>query len=149
MIRISSFAQKEGFYYEKCIDWKTLKSFWNDKNLKLAVPFYDSFLHLNTLESHLHVPNFSWTKPVFFVEDNDLPFDYLIKNRVDEYTKANNYETVRAQSIYYPDAQDFISYLTIRAINSRSSLDKPELPHMSSQTFNFNRWLKLNNESST
>lgn len=143
LIRLSSECNKRGFYYKGRLDFKTLKNHWNDKNLKLAVPFYDSFLHLNTLESHLHVPDF-FVKPTFFVEDNDLPFDYLVKNRVDEYCAANNYETVRAQTVLYPKREDFISYLTIRAINSRSSLEKPNLDHMGSDSFSFERFMELN-----
>jgi len=144
LIKISSWASKDGFYYEKCIDFKILKSLWNENNLRLAVPFYDSFLHLNTLESYIHVPDFSFTKPVFLVEENDLPIDYLIKKRVETYVLANGYEVVSAQSVFYAQKDDFISYMTFRCINNLSTLEKPELDGFCSDTFSFERWKKLN-----
>ena len=144
LIKISSKACTDGFYYRPRLDFDKLKELWDEESLSLAVPFYDSFLHLNTLESHLHVPNLSFAKPVFLTEDNDLPFDFLIKRRIDEYTKANGYEQVRSQSIFYPDAEDFIAYMTFRCINERTTLDKPNLSHLSSDTFSFNRFLKIN-----
>jgi DNA polymerase III alpha subunit len=144
LIKISSWASKEGFYYEKCIDWKTLKLFWSDENLLLCVPFYDSFLHLNSLENHLHTPDFNFTKPIFFIEDNDLPFDYLIKNRVEEYTKANNYDSILCQTILYPKKEDFIAWLTFKAIGNRSTLEKPDLSHCGSDMFSSEHWEKLN-----
>lgn len=147
LIRISTALNITGFYYRGRIDFKTLKKYWNDKNLSLAVPFYDSFLHLNTLESHLHVPDFSFARPTFFIEDNNLPFDYLIEKRVREYATVNKYETLPAQSIFYYDRQDFISYLCLRCINNRSSLERPELNGMSSDSFNFLRWKELNSVS--
>jgi len=65
LIKISSLAAKQGFYYEPKIDFKNIKSLWS-ANLQLAVPFYDSFLHRNVLECGACVPDFSFTDPIFF-----------------------------------------------------------------------------------
>lgn len=146
--KIWSFAAKDGFYYTPCIDFKTLKKFWT-KDLKLAIPFYDSFLYLNAFNGHQHVPDLDFCTPTLFIENNDLPFDDALKNKVLEYAKVNNLPTLPAQSIYYKTKDDFMAYMSFRCIHSRgtnkkSTLDKPELSHMGSDTFSFERWQTLN-----
>jgi len=49
LIRIFSLAARDGFYYEPRIDYKNLKKEWNNKDLSMAIPFYDSYLFKNTL----------------------------------------------------------------------------------------------------
>jgi DNA polymerase III alpha subunit len=144
LIKISSFAAKEGFYYEPNIDWKNLKRLWT-ANLKLAIPFYDSFLFKNTLNNCLCVPDFSFTKPIFFIEENGVPFDGVIRKKVQEYCSNNKYEVQPAKSIYYYKNADFKAYLTFRCINNRSLLEKPELEFMCSDKFSFEEWEKQNN----
>ena len=148
LIKIWSFAAKEGFYYYPSLDWKNLKRMWTD-NLILSVPFYDSFLHLNTLESHIHVPDFSFYRPIFFTEKNGLPFDYIIQNKVNVFCETNGLDVVSAQSIYYYSPNDFEAYLTFRCIHSRgggkkTTCERPELNHMCSDEFNFLKWWNLN-----
>lgn len=137
LINIYTIAAKNGFYYEPRIDFKTLKNFWDDKDLILCVPFYDSFIFNNTLKSFICVPNLDFTKPILFIENNNLPFDNLIKEKVLLYSKANNLETLNVKSIYYKTKKDFKSYLTFRCINNRTILNKPELEHMTSNSFCF------------
>ncbi|HIL27254.1 MAG TPA: PHP domain-containing protein, partial [Nitrospinaceae bacterium] len=48
LIKISSVASCDGFYYQPRTDLKTVAKYWNDKDLQLCVPFYDSFLFNNT-----------------------------------------------------------------------------------------------------
>lgn len=141
LIKISTFASRRGFYYYPRIDYKTLKSFWNDKDLKLAIPFYDSYVFNNTLYSNLCVPELDFTEPVYFLEDNDLPFDELVTKKVNNLSK----NTQKTQSIYYKNKKDFKAYLTYKCINNRSSLDKPELDHMTSNEFCVESWKEKNN----
>lgn len=148
LLKIWSVAAREGFYYHSNIDFKTLKKLWN-KNLTLAVPFYDSFLFMNSLEGHIHVPELDGFNPVFFKESNSLPFDDLIATKVDDYCKKNGHETIPAQSIFYKSAVDFLAYMTFRCIHNRgftqkTTIDKPELNHMGSDEFNFDKWLAQN-----
>lgn len=110
----------------------------------LAVPFYDSFLYLNRFEGHTHVPDFGFTNPTFFLEDNELPFDDILKDRVLDFCIKNAFNTLDTQSIFYYEPKDFKAYLTFRCIHSRgsskkSTCERPELNHMSSDTFNFTR----------
>ena len=137
LIKIFSTAAKDGFYYEPRIDFKTLKLLWNDKNLILCIPFYDSFIFNNTLKGTVCVPDLEFTKPILFIENNGLPFDHIIKNKVLAYAKANKLEVLNTKSIYYKDNKDFKAYLTFRCINNRTTLNKPELPHMTSNRFSF------------
>ena len=79
LIKISTSASRKGFYYQPRIDFKTLKDFWDDDVLLLAVPFYDSFLFNNSLTSSVCIPEFTFTKPTFFLEENSLPFEQIVK----------------------------------------------------------------------
>lgn len=143
LIKIWSFAAKEGFYYNPVCDFVNLKRLWND-NLILCVPFYDSFLHLNSFEGNIHVPVFSGMQPIFFLEENALPFDPHLRVKVLDYCAKNGYETVEAQSIYYKSKSDFVAWLTFKSIHSRTTIEKPEANHCSSDTFCYDRWLEGN-----
>jgi len=134
LVKISSLACSDGFYYYPRIDFKILASLWDRENLILGVPFYDSFIFKNNLTYSICVPDFSFCQPIFFLEDNNLPFDPVIKNRVEEYAKAQ-YEIFNSQSIYYENKEDFLAYITFRCISQRTTLNKPELDHCSSNEF--------------
>tara|TARA_Y100000593_G_C4227876_1_gene295405 strand:- start:163 stop:921 length:759 start_codon:yes stop_codon:yes gene_type:complete len=140
LIKIFSLASRDGFYYEPRIDYKNLKKLWDNKELSLAIPFYDSYLFKNTLYSNVCVPEFDFTKATYFVEDNDLPFDEIIKNKVINEAKAEEAEVQKAQSIFYKLKKDFKAYLTFRCINNRSTLEKPEIEHMTSNEFCVESW---------
>jgi DNA polymerase-3 subunit alpha len=139
LTRLYSKASKEGFYYEPRLDYKTLSENWTN-DLLLCIPFYDSFIYNNTLRNFICVPNFSFTKPIVFIEDNDLPFDIIVKNKMLNFIKENNLEVFAVKSIYYKTKKDFKSYLTFRCINNRTTLNKPEIEHMSSDSFSFEEW---------
>lgn len=141
LIKIYTISAKDGFYYEPRIDYDNLKNIWDD-NLLLCIPFYDSFIFNNTLKNSICVPQFIFTKPIFFIENNDLPFDELIKAKVISFVKNNNLESLNVKSIYYNSRKDFKAYLTFRCINNRSILNKPELEHMSSSEFCFESFLE-------
>lgn len=149
LIKIWSTAAKDGFYYSPNIDFKTLKTLWNE-NVMLAVPFYDSFLYLNTFCSHVHVPEIDALKPVtFFLENNELPFDDMLEQKVREYCQKNGHETLPAQSIYYKSPDDYLAYVAFKCLHNRghsqkATLERPELDHMNSDTFNFDGWLGKN-----
>ena len=77
----------------------------------------------------------------FFIENNRLPFDHLLLKRVQEFTEeGQKYPMVNTQSIYYKNKKDFKAYLTFRAINKRTTLGKPNLEYMGSDTFCFEKW---------
>lgn len=140
LIKIFSIAAKNGFYYEPRIDYKTLKSLWDDKDLLLCVPFYDSFIYNNVLRNALCAPQIDFCSPIFLIEDNNIPFDFLIRKKVIDYCEKNNNKIVNAKSIFYKLKSDFKSYLTFRCINARTHLNKPEIEHMTSNNFSFESW---------
>ena len=146
LIKIFSLAAKEGFYYEPRIDFNNLRQFWDEKDLTLCVPFYDSYVHKNTLHYNTCVPSFDFCNPVFFMEDNNVPFDFLIKKSIEKIANKNNgsgdiHEVINTQTIYYDKTEDFKAYLTFRCIDNRSSLEKPNIDHMCSNEFSFDSWL--------
>ncbi len=139
LIKIYTFAAKDGFYYEPRIDFESLKSFWSEKDLTLVIPFYDSFLHQNSLRGSLCVPDFSFCTPRFLQEENDIPFNFLINKHLKNYCQ-DKYEILKSKSIYYKNKIDFKAYLTFRCINKRTTLNKPNLEHMTSNEFSLESW---------
>lgn len=144
-VQIISRAQVEGFYYIPRIDYALLKELWH-QGLNISINFYDSFIHKNTLSFGKCLPDFP-VKPTFFIEDNNLPFDSILKEKVLEYCVAENCEVIEAKSIFYYKYEDFEPYMVFRCLEERSNLDKPELGAMSSNTFCFEDYLNKKNES--
>ena len=122
------------------LTFQDLKSHWSN-NMLMAIPFYDSFLHNNNFSFSEFVPDFSFTKPLFFIENNKLPFDHLLRGVVEEYCAAHEYPTEEAKSIYYKKRKDFAAYQTFKIICNRSfnarksDLTRPNLDHCGSQEF--------------
>ena len=143
LTKLYSIAAKEGFYYEPRLDYETISKNWSE-DLILCIPFYDSFIFNNTLKNSLCIPQFDFTKPIFFIEDNDLPFDSLVKQKALSFAEKNDLKIYKAQSIFYKERKDFKAYLTFRCINNRSVLNKPNLDHMSSNEFCFESIHKRN-----
>jgi DNA polymerase III alpha subunit len=145
LIKIYSISSKIGFYYQPRIDYKTLRENWSN-DLILIIPFYDSFIYNNTLRNYICVPQIDFTKPYLFIEDNDLPFDGIIKEKIKTFAKENSLDILNVKSIFYNRKKDFKTYLTFRCINNRSALNKPEIEHMTSNEFCFESFLSSNKE---
>jgi len=141
LIKIYTKAAQSGFYYVPRTDYKQLKENWNKNDLYMVVPFYDSFLHLNSLHGCMCMPDFSFCDPLFAVEDNDIPFNSLIRKRVEEFCAQN--KCINIKSVYYNKREDFKAFLTFRCINNRSTLDKPNLDHMTSNEFCLEDWKEV------
>jgi DNA polymerase III alpha subunit len=139
LIKIFTSAAQKGFYYTPRTDYKTLASFWDKRDLTLMVPFYDSFLYKNALCGSVCVPDFKFADPVFAEEENDIPFNYLIQKHLDRFV-GDKYEKVKAKSVFYSRKEDFKAYLTFRCINNRSTLERPNLDHMTSNEFCLESW---------
>jgi DNA polymerase III alpha subunit len=129
-------------YYHFRGSWTILKEMWT-KNLLLTIPFFDSFLHRNTLNyGSSIVPDFP-SKPILFEEVNSgLPFDSLVKESLDNFAK-DGYEILKTKTIYYPDYGDIKAYTVFRAIREKSSFHKPQLDHFGSSNFCFADYIKL------
>ncbi len=141
LIKMYAAANQSGFYYEPRLDFKTLKEHWDDQDLSLVIPFYDSFIHQNHFNGRICMPEFGDIKPTFFVEDNDLIPDDQLRKRVQEYA-GEKFEIIETKSIYYKARKDFLAYMTFRCITSRTALDKPELNGMTSPEFCLESYLE-------
>lgn len=129
---------------QNATDSNHLDKMWDDNHLKLAIPFYDSFIYNNTMQFKNCIPHFSFTKPTFFIESNGLPFDELIKSKVLAYASKNNCPTEKAKSIYYKRKKDVSALQTYKCICGRTfgnkTLSKPNLDHFGSDEFCFESW---------
>lgn len=136
--------------YEGVIPLNVLKNFWNEENLYLAVPFYDSFIFMNNMHFCSCIPDFSFCNPIFLVEDNQLPFDNFIKSKVVEYCENFNYQFIDAKSVYYEKRSDFSAYQTYKSICAKKNgkqrtLSVPNFDHLASPEFCYESY--LNHES--
>ena len=129
------------------IDIRKLKEVWNEESLKLAIPFYDSFIFNNTMSFANCVPSFNFTKPTLFIESNQLPFDDMIKERVERFASQKNLDTEKVKTIYYKNREDFEAFQTYKCICNRTgwggravSIQKPNLEHCGSREFCLESW---------
>jgi DNA polymerase III alpha subunit len=130
-------------------DYKTLKEFWNEDHLMLAVPFYDSFLYFNSFYFANCVPDFSFCKPKFFIENNNLPTDLILSKLVRKYCKDNSFEYNLSKSIYYNKKSDLEAFQTYKCICNRNfgrkkSLSNPGFDGLGSREFCFESYLEHN-----
>lgn len=129
------------------IEMKNLSSLWEEDSLMLAIPFYDSFIFNNIMSFSNCAPVLNFTKPVFFLENNALPFDQIISNNVEKFCREKGFETQQTKTIYYKNREDFEAFQTYKCICSRGgwsgksvSLQKPNLDHCGSKEFCVESW---------
>jgi hypothetical protein len=67
------------------------------EDLKIAIPFYDSYIHRNIHNFGSHELDLEGLNPVFFEENNNHPFDILIKRAIVDM----GIKTTPVKSIYY------------------------------------------------
>lgn len=122
------------------IDYKTLKEDFNSDDLVLVVPFYDSYIFNNLLKFSNCVPDFPDTKIFYCIEDNLLPFDSVVKSRIEKIAPKDS--IINCKSIYYKNRKDFEAFMTYKLIcgrqgfsNSKMSINVPNLDHMGSKEF--------------
>lgn len=141
----AAFVSHGGF-----IDFDMIKDMWKESDLKLCIPFYDSFLFRNLFTFDNFVPNISFTVPTFFVESNAVPFDGPLRERVESFSKESNFPTQEVQSIYYKNKEDLDAFTTYKLICSRKNfggaplLEKPNFDHFSSDQFCWESYLEKN-----
>ncbi len=117
-----------------------LKKYWTE-NLKLAIPFYDSYLFRNTMYDTSCLPEFGGIDHSYFCEQNDLPFDNLIASKITG-------KKILTKSIFYEKREDFVKWLTYRcALNfsnkgKNRTLESPMFDHCHSKEFCFESFLE-------
>lgn len=147
LVKLYTIASTEFAHNGKAmVDLNFLKKEWRD-DFFLAIPFYDSFIHRNVLEKGRCIFNKITDNIVALIEENDMPFDYLIKKNIEKYCESNNIETLKCKSIYYKNRKDFNAFTIYKCMNrktfgSGNSLDKPNIDHFSSEEFCFESFLE-------
>jgi DNA polymerase III alpha subunit len=126
------------------LDFKIINEVWDKDSLKMSIPFYDSFVFNNALKFSNCIPDFSNISPDFFIEENGLPFDSIVKGNVLSFCDDGGFNIFNSKSIYYNKREDFDAYTTYKCICNRkyflSSLDKPNFDHLGSREFSLQSW---------
>jgi len=126
------------------IDYNSFMEFWDEEALSFVVPFYDSFIYENNFKLKRCLPNIKDLNPVFWVENNELPFDHLLLKKVNEYV-AGKYKLANVKTILYKNQEDVEALQTYKILSNRSfgggSLSKPNLDHFGSDKFCFESYL--------
>lgn len=147
LIKISTLASVNHFKKYPRLDYNVLHENWSDDDLFLAVPFYDSFIHRNNFGFSAAIPDLRQIKPIVFLEDNDLPFDELLREYAVEYAKNGNLETQETKSIYYKERKDFDAFTVFKCMNRKfgkqKSFEAPNLDHFGSEEFCFESWKEI------
>lgn len=136
LTRIYSLANQESGGF---VDCAFLEANWSP-DLMLCIPFYDSFIYNNNFKGMQCLPIFPFTDVTLFVEDNDLPFDQFILEKVSKWAQNFNATIQKTKSIYYKDRKDFDAWQTYKCLCNRSfgkqqSLSNPNLEHCGSDSF--------------
>lgn len=141
LIKLYSQSEKNGFLVKDDLE-KLLT-----KNLILAIPFYDSFIHLNAMTFAKFSDYLLKFNPTFFVEDNTLPFDHIIRRSVKDIC-GDKYPILEAKTVCYYKKADIDAFLTYKCICNRSfskrSLAKPNFEHFSSDEFSWESFKEKN-----
>ena len=133
-------AEKENFYYTPRGDWKILQKYWTN-NLKLVIGPYNSFLERNLLDNGNCVPEFGKIKPLFMFSKMELPFDEILINKIQEFSKSNNFECMECHPIYYYKNSHFKFYQNLRCISNRAKFNAPDIDYLCSDRFSFESYL--------
>ena len=128
------------------VDFAFLNSVWND-SVELIIPFYDSFIFNNNFHLRKCVPDFTKITPTFWVEENDLPFDELLKEKVIAFSTRIDRPAKKVKSIFYKNKRDVEALQTYKIICNRNfgrpaTLSSPNLNHFGSNEFCFESYLE-------
>lgn len=132
---------------------KMIVSPWESyKNIKFVVPFYDSFLYNNIFYFTNCMPNLP-EGTVFLIEQNMLPFDHIMEDKVIDYCKRYNMKTMYAKSIFYETRDEIEAFQTYKILCNRkpgrsSCLSRPNLKNFGSKEFCIESWKEKNGRTS-
>lgn len=106
------------------------------KNLKVCVPFYDSYIFNNLFYFGLSHIDIKHLDPVYFIEDNNHPFDFQIKSIID----GLGVKTETVKTILHHNKDEFAALQMYKATCNRSggrppTFQSPNLNHFCSDEF--------------
>lgn len=133
---------RDTFLGKPYTDCGVLRELWTE-NLLLGIPFYDSYLFNNNFTFGNCVPEFDFTKPIYFIENNGLPFD----ENLGDIIRGVSDNWVNAKTILYNKREDFVAWQTYKCVTSpfrgrARTLERPELPHCCSDEFCLESYLE-------
>ena len=106
------------------------------KDVRVAVPFYDSYIYNNIFHFGLSHLGLKGLNPIFFIEDNNHPFDFQIRSVIE----GLDVETQMVKTILHHNKDDFDAFQMYKASCSRSqgrapTFQRPNLDHFCSDDF--------------
>jgi hypothetical protein len=106
------------------------------KDVKVAVPFYDSYIYNNLFHFGLSHLGLKGLDPIFFIEDNNHPFDFQIRSVIE----GLDVEAKMVKTILHHNKDDFEAFQMYKASCSRSqgrapTFQRPNLDHFCSDDF--------------
>jgi DNA polymerase III alpha subunit len=118
-------------------------------NFDILIPFYSSFIARNLLNyKHRALSKFNnEIKPLLLTQNQELPFDNLIKNQINDFVKSNDWPTQEAHWVRYYREEDIKRFMALNLITQkqtgaeRATFEKPELKHFISDQFSFESYL--------
>lgn len=137
-------ASAENFYYKARFDFNQLNPLWT-KNLRLALPFFDSAIARNTLGHGVNIiPNFPEAPLLLREQNSQIPYANTVNRALDRYNVAKDHEEITCKTIYYDKYSDFDAYTVYRCIHNRgATFDDPKMSYFCSPTFSFEDYLSL------
>jgi DNA polymerase III alpha subunit len=117
-------------------------------DIHVAIPFYDSYIWNNWHKFSTCVPDFlnQIGGHTYFWEDNELPFDRHMKDRVSTFcSDGKRVQMVKTKSIYYKNRDDYNAWVTYKIACNRNmgkfqTLSSPDLSYCGSKEFCFESW---------
>jgi len=115
------------------------------EDIKIGVPFYDSYIYNNIFHFGLCDLNLGKYDHFYIEEENSHPFDFQIKS----YLERLKVKTQKAKTIYYRNREDFDAFQMYKAVCFRRqgrtpTYSKPNLNDFCSDDFCFESYLEKN-----
>jgi hypothetical protein len=112
-------------------------------DVKIGVPFYDSYLYNNIFHFGLCDLNLDKHDHFYIEEENSHPFDSQIKS----YFEKLKVKTQKAKTIYYRNREDFDAFQMYKAVCARKqgrtpTYSNPNLNDFCSNDFCFESYLE-------
>lgn len=115
-------------------------------DIKVAVPFYDSYIYNNLFHFGMSNLNLDNLDHVYFLEDNKHPFDFQLRRAIEDLSDTlvdgdvSGIKTIPTKSIFYKNKDDFHAFQMYKAVCNRSGgrspvFHKPNLDHFCSDEF--------------
>ncbi len=115
----------------------------------LTYPFYSSWIAKNALYVRSEcLPPKTGLKQVYMVEDNNLPQDVIVEDKLKAYTSHYGLETIKTKTILYKERKDFVAWQVYHLSTNKKHSGKPQtlmepnLDFCSSAEFSFEAWVE-------